>query len=60
MKAPVIMRWVVVGAFAFALVGCSGERATEAVTERAVVATHAAAENTPDVEVFTEIGRAHV
>jgi hypothetical protein len=52
MRTPVILRWmVVIGAFALA--GCSGERATESVTERAVVATYAAAENTPDLEVFT-------
>lgn len=51
MQAAVMMRWMVVGAFALA--GCSGERATESVTERAVVATYAAAENTPDLEVFT-------
>ena len=37
----------------FALAACGPERVHEAVAEREVVATHAAAENTPDAVVFT-------
>ena len=51
MHAPVMVSMALVGTMA--LVACGSERATEAVTERAVVATYAAAENTPDLEVFT-------
>lgn len=38
---------------ALALVGCGEQRATEAVTEEAAIATHAAAENTPELHTFT-------
>lgn len=51
MRAAFWVSLVAIGAVGLA--GCSPERATEAVTERAVVATYAAGENIPEQSVFT-------
>ncbi len=51
MYAPVIVSMALAGSLL--LVGCGSERATEQVTEAAVVATYAAAETTPDLPAFT-------